>query len=269
MRRIGLGRGHGACAAVIFWAIACSHEPAPVPVVVPVQPPQTAPTSTPSAPPPPSPKSVELATDEAPAAEPPPPQNTEDAAYIAARDPRAKGTPRQVTLVETEVRGLEALNNQASTPQLARRLMDGYAEIARLHTGAAASQARTRSIAQADKLITSYPTYAALDEVRYYRALAYEQNGDLRQARMAYYDLIKFSPNSKFIPHTYFAFGEMFFTEAQNGDPSKFDLAKQAYREAVKYPPATNSVHDFAKKKLAQIPGGAATPPPSNFQTRK
>lgn len=269
MGRVGSGRvGCTLAPLAALAAGACSHEPAPEAVVVPAQPPQTAPTTAPS-PPPSAPVApvAPVATEEPVTEAPPPAPPSEDAAYILARDPRAKGTPRQVALVETEVRGLESLNAQSPSAPVARRIMDGYAEIARLHTGAAASQARSREILQADNILVTYPQYAALDEVRYYRALAYDQNGDLKNARSGYYELIKNSPQSKLVPHAYFAFGEMFFFEAQHGDPSKLALARQAYQEVLKYPPLTNSVHAYAKKRMAQIPGGGAPAPAASYRT--
>src|SRR5580698_9806465 len=64
-----------------------------------------------------------------------------------------------------------------------------------------------------------------VDEVLYYLAYEYEQANDLDNARKVYLELIQNSPQSKFIPNAYLAFGELFFNEAQ-GDPSKWALAE-------------------------------------------
>ena len=60
------------------------------------------------------------------------------------------------------------------------------------------------------------------------------------------------TPNSKYIPNAYLAFGELFFNEAQ-GDPSKWELAKQAYMKVIGYPPPNNKVYGYAWYKLAYV----------------
>ncbi len=66
------------------------------------------------------------------------------------------------------------------------------------------------------------PAYPHLDEVYYYLAYEYEQSGDTANARRVYLDLITKTPNSKYIPNAYLAFGELFFNEAM-GDPTKWE----------------------------------------------
>lgn len=112
--------------------------------------------------------------------------------------------------------------------------------------------ARGRAIDLYKEIVTDFSTHASIDEVLYYLAYEYEQAGDLQRARAAYYDLIKKSPGSKFVPNAYLAFGELFFNEAQ-GDPSKWDLAAQAYAEVVKYPAPQNKVQGYARYKLAYV----------------
>ncbi|MBK6691640.1 MAG: tetratricopeptide repeat protein [Myxococcales bacterium] len=84
------------------------------------------------------------------------------------------------------------------------------------------------------------------------RAAAYVQAGDRMSARKTYFELIKNHPDSRLIPNAYVAFGDMFFEEAAT-DPSKFDLAQQAYSEALKYPPPKSDVYGYAWYKLAHV----------------
>src|SRR5262249_44276589 len=85
------------------------------------------------------------------------------------------------------------------------------------------------------------PSSGCIDETLYDLAYEYEQGGDLAEARKAYLDLIQASPGSKYVPSAYLAFGELFFQEAQ-GDPSKWALAEQSYKEVVRYPAPDNKV---------------------------
>jgi tetratricopeptide (TPR) repeat protein len=96
------------------------------------------------------------------------------------------------------------------------------------------------------------PAYPLLDEVYYYLAYEYEQAGDTANARRVYLDLITKTPNSKYIPNAYLAFGELFFNEALQ-DPTKWDPAKQAYQKVVAKPPPDNKVYGYAWYKLAYV----------------
>ncbi len=191
-------------------------------------------------------------------------------------------------LLVTEIAGLENLfrttpRNAPDRVQLARRMAEDYvelesaafrdktqAEIARDglrkknpsaagQKQAQANQANAIMLAARKKvvqyytlIVDQYPNYGQLDEVLYYLAYEYEQANDLANARRVYYDLIKKKPNSKYIPNAYLAFGELFFNEAQ-GDPSKWDLAAQAYAEVIKFPPEKSKVYGYAWYKLAYV----------------
>lgn len=96
------------------------------------------------------------------------------------------------------------------------------------------------------------PAYGLLDEVYYYLAYEYEQSGDTANARRVYLDLITKTPNSKYIPNAYLAFGELFFNEAM-GDPTKWEPAKQAYMKVISKPPPDNKVYGYAWYKLAYV----------------
>jgi TolA-binding protein len=150
------------------------------------------------------------------------------------RDPRSSGT-RSHDLLVAEAAALETLKDQTAMssperPQLLRRLADTYAELRKLGD----AQASRRAIETYTRLLADYPADAHADEARYYLALEYEMARDLMNARKAYYELIKNVPTSKWIPYAYFAFGEMFFADAQS-DPAKWGLAQQAYNETLKF----------------------------------
>ncbi len=193
----------------------------------------------------------------APVAAPEPVEEFAGGPSIAARDPRwAARKPRSRALMLTEAQGLERLLGSTATnapdrPELLRRTADTYIELARTSDAKARSDARRKGIELYEILVRDHPTYASLDEVRYYLALEYELKGDLKNARTIYYDLIRNHPSSKLIPLAYFAFGEIFFLEAQN-DPSKNDLAAQAFLEVIKYPAPTNTILSDALLRLAQ-----------------
>jgi TolA-binding protein len=176
---------------------------------------------------------------------------------MASRDPRlAKRRPRSRALVLTEVSGLERLlDTTAKTapdrPLLRRRIAESYNELASTSSGADASRARDESIKHYAALKNDYPNYASIDEVLYYLGIAYELNGDKTNARKSYYEVIQKAPSSKLVPLAYFAFGEMFFAESVM-DPSKNDLAKQAFIEVMKYPSSENPVYADTLLRLGQ-----------------
>lgn len=86
----------------------------------------------------------------------------------------------------------------------------------------------------------------------YAAALDAERRGDLTEARRTYFELIQNYPRSRFVPLTYLAFGEQFREEAAK-DPSKAQLAIQAMREVLKYPPADNPVFAYAALRIAEL----------------
>jgi tetratricopeptide (TPR) repeat protein len=86
----------------------------------------------------------------------------------------------------------------------------------------------------------------------YAEALAFERQGDLKSARLAYFKIIQHAPQSPYVPLVYLAFAELFYGEALT-DPSKWELAKQAYREVSKYPPPGNPAYAYSLLRLAQI----------------
>jgi TolA-binding protein len=155
---------------------------------------------------------------------------------IPERDVRVRG-PRSKPLLLTEIQNLESLS--AATPPTAsdapivlKRIGDDYLE---LHRADQTVEAGNRAIAVYMKYVKNYSSQPNVDEVMYSLGLEYELVGDLMSSRKTFYELIMKQPSSRFIPFAYFAFGEMFFVEAKT-DPSKWDLSKQAYAQALKYP---------------------------------
>ncbi|MBL8611164.1 MAG: hypothetical protein JNL38_27725 [Myxococcales bacterium] len=195
---------------------------------------------------------------------------------------------RQKGLLVTEIQGLESLfsNTSRTSPDrvtLARRLAEDYAELEsvgfREKTQAEAERdrlrrqndpamgkkqteanvaagvekgARAKAIQYYALIKNEHPSYAALDEVLYFLAYEHEQDHDAKSARAVYYELLQKAPQSKYVPHAYLAFGELFFAEAQ-GDPQKWSLAEKAYAEVVKYPAPNNKVWGYAFYKLAYV----------------
>jgi TolA-binding protein len=201
-----------------------------------------------------------------------------------ARDARrSRTTPRAIGLLVVEIQQLETLYaataaRAADRPQLLRRLAEDYVE---LENGARLEAERTPSVAHARKttieraraaairdyatLIQEYsgdpsttfpqtppPAYAVIDEARYYLAWEYEQADDLANARRGYLDLITKSPDSKYVPLAYFAFGELFRQEG-DADPTKLTLAKAAYEKVVASPPPSNRAFGWAWFRMGQV----------------
>jgi TolA-binding protein len=90
------------------------------------------------------------------------------------------------------------------------------------------------------------------DEVLYYLAYEHEQAGDLDNARKVYLELTENWKQSKYVPNAYLAFGELFFNEAQ-GDPTKWPVAANFYKEVLKYEPPDNKLWGYAAYKLGYV----------------
>jgi tetratricopeptide (TPR) repeat protein len=218
------------------------------------------------------------------------PQNPDVSQSAGFRDDRAtRLKARARALLITEITGLERLygstrKKSPDRPQLVRRLAEGYVELEtaanhdkvqgevdaddakKAKNKAKYDKARAES-AKAKKILDSarqnaikfynvmkkdYPNYSKIDEILYYLAYEYEQAGDLDNARKVYFELIQTAPKSKYIPNAYLAFGELFFGEAM-GDPSKWALSGEAYKQVLKYPPPDNKVWGYAHYKLGYV----------------
>jgi TolA-binding protein len=184
--------------------------------------------------------------------------DTGGTSLIAARDPRLTNRrPQSRAHILGEVQSLERLldaskKDAPDRPQLRRRIAEGYNDLAMTASGADADRARSESIKQYTAIVNDHPNVAQKDEVLYFLGLAHELNGDPPHARASYYELIKQSPNSKFIPLAYFAFGEIFYGEGV-ADPSKNDLALQAFIEVLKYPAPANPIVADTLLRIGQV----------------
>lgn len=194
-----------------------------------------------------------------PAADPPATEPVPAGAAIQyARDPRiAKRRPRSRAIVLGEAQDLERKlgATPASAPEHATILFQLgaiHAELAHSASGPDAVSARREAIRHYSALSSQHPTFAQIDEALYYLGLAREQNTDLQNARRAYYELIVKAPSSKLVPFAYFAFGEMFLAEAAS-EPSKNDLATQAYLEVLKHAPQAADLAPEALLRLGEI----------------
>ena len=226
-----------------------ANEPPVEPLVIGTSPPMPIATTSATQP------AAAAPTDDAPAAT--------NAFPVSARDPRF-GRTRSPALLITELQALERLlaampSTSPDRPAVVRRLAESYAELGRGGNARTASAARASALKYYE-LLTTFPQYPHIDEAFYYAGLEQERAGNLTSARRCYYELIKRSPQSKLIPLAYFAFGEMFNTEGMS-DPSKNDLAVQAYTEVLKYPPPSNTVYDDAKTRIAEVKARGVTPP--------
>lgn len=84
----------------------------------------------------------------------------------------------------------------------------------------------------------------------YATALEDERAGNLDGARRGYFQVISNQLASPFAPLSYLAFGELFAIEAER-DPSKWELARQAYQESTKSFATTSSVLAYSLLRLA------------------
>jgi TolA-binding protein len=206
---------------------------------------------------------------------------------VPLRDPR-RHPQRQLAVLIAEMQQLEStlkamVVGSKERPPVLRRLAEDYVELedaARFYQPSTdangelgradtrqttVDRSRKAAIAYYTALVTDYsgqpsqhfpqnqpPAYALLDEVYYYLAYEFEQAGDLGNARRVYLDLITKTPNSKYRPNAYLAFGELFFNEAM-GDPTKWDSARQAYIKVIAKPPPENKVYGYAWYRLAHV----------------
>jgi hypothetical protein len=89
------------------------------------------------------------------------------------------------------------------------------------------------------------------DDARMYlEAIDDERAGDLTAARKAHFELIKNYPSSPLSTYAYVAFGDMFAAEGDS-DPTKWQIARQAYEKVMAYPPPTNRAYAYVMERHA------------------
>lgn len=90
------------------------------------------------------------------------------------------------------------------------------------------------------------------DQTLYYLAYEHELAKEYDEARDVYLRIINAWPKSKYVPHAYLAFGELYYNEAQ-GDPTRWPLAQKAYEEVAAFPAPANALFGYAHYKLAYV----------------
>lgn len=222
------------------------------------------------------------------AREPDPPASTPPAAAappdldVDLDGRRIRLQPRSRKLLVTEVQGLESLfkvtpKDSSDRPRLMRRLAEEYVELAAAavrdgQTGGEEEARKAKKIEEAARLAAikyyqglarEYPRFCAsaspasargstgcADEALYYLGSEYIRVGQLDMARKAFLELVRSFPDSSFLGHAYFQFGEMFLEEARQ-DPSKRDLAEKTYQKVLQLP--GSPLVPWALFRLAQI----------------
>jgi tetratricopeptide (TPR) repeat protein len=151
------------------------------------------------------------------------------------RDPRRLGASsmavlrQQAPLVERLVAA--TAQSDPDRPQLLLRLAEIYVRLRR----AGDAGASARAIRAYDELTRTFPSFKQIDRAYFGLAMEYEAKADWAQARRAYFDLIKNAPQSTYVPYAYYAFAELFASEAK-ADPSKWSLAQQVYAKVLQFP---------------------------------
>lgn len=181
---------------------------------------------------------------------------------VLIRDPRpGRLGPGSVALLTATAQQVEQLLAATPTgperPMLMRRLGDLYVELGDATRQArgkedAVTAASARAITIYARALADFPSSPGIDEVAYFLALEYERADRMDDARRTYLKLIQSWPNSRYLPLAYLAFAEHFFAEGA-ADPSKMQLAQQAYMEVIKYPPPDNRAFAYAHYKLGQV----------------
>jgi tetratricopeptide (TPR) repeat protein len=189
-------------------------------------------------------------------------------AATRAASPDRPGILRRIAegFVELESAELRTETEQLVAAEQARKAKDARAERAARDRAAAAKKtvvaARQEAIKHYQALKDQHPSWCqhstgnaaggCIDEVMHHLAFELEQDGKVDAARKVYLELIQKHPQSRYLPQAYLAFGELFFAEAQ-GDPAKWPLAEQAYREVLRYPAPQNTMLGYAHYKLAYV----------------
>jgi tetratricopeptide (TPR) repeat protein len=175
--------------------------------------------------------------------------------------PPAVLTARARPLVEAETAAFERLlavtgPNPQDRAHILHRLAVNYVELASAAStageDAAERAAHSKAVDRFTTLHDDHPTWARLDEVLYHRGSEHLALGARDRARRDWFELVQKFPQSKLVPRAYLGFAELFFEESA-ADPSKLELAKQAYQEVLKYPPPDNTVWGYAQYKLGWV----------------
>lgn len=91
---------------------------------------------------------------------------------------------------------------------------------------------------------------ASPDEGVYAQALDRYRLHDLTEMRRLLFSLIQQYPQSRRVGDAYYWFGALFYDEAKNGDRARFELARVAFEQAMRYPQSETAPENLLK--LAQ-----------------
>lgn len=199
----------------------------------------------------------------------------------ALREPRGRQTARTREAIVVAIQNLEiefaamAPDAPARAAQMGR-LLDGYAELARMAQRDVETSLDPARVEKARKMVVAarraelayyvslakqHPTFCAgtaklapgcTDEAVYDLAYAQEKLGQLDSARRIYLALLTDHPQSHYVPVAYLSFGELFVREAEQA-PGKWTLAQQSFEEVLKYPWPDNVVFGYALLRLGNV----------------
>ncbi|MET0401170.1 MAG: tetratricopeptide repeat protein [Cystobacter sp.] len=102
------------------------------------------------------------------------------------------------------------------------------------------------ALEQYTKIVQNYPDFERSDEVLFFLGTNLMEDGQDRKALVAFKRLIEKFPKSRYMPDTYFAFGEYFFNNSKGKRPD-LEKALAAYKKASEYP--ESQVYAFALYK--------------------
>jgi len=242
-------RLHFALLVSCAWCVSCASRAPDVPVLVaPIPKPQ------------PHPDKPVIVRAAEPSAAPEP--SVVPSCASAPRDPRVKDPRRAVALVVSEYAALSrlydlTLDGAPDKPALALRLGDVETELRR----AAPTRDGLENEARAHYEVARRAGKGAPYEAATYRlALDAECRGDGPVARKLAFELVSRAPTSVWVSPAYLLFGELFAAEAAK-DPSKSELARQAYREARKHG-GDPRITTFAADRERSLPPPVEEPEP-------
>jgi tetratricopeptide (TPR) repeat protein len=162
-------------------------------------------------------------------------------------------------LVEAKDQLAASAPSAAGYPALLRRVAELQRERAANATRSgdkkSAEEATRATVEPLERLVRDFPKFCAAppagcgDEQLYLLARTYQQLGARDEARRRFLQLIQDSPGSPYVVAAYFAFADMFLAESTD-DPSKLELADQAYQQVTS---RAQPEHELFRPALARL----------------
>ncbi len=116
----------------------------------------------------------------------------------------------------------------------------------------ALKQKREEAIRTYATIVKDHEDFARMDEVLFSLAFGLEELRQYDRARQVYKRMIKKFPQSRFVPHAYLSFAEVYFAgDPDNGVEANMAAAMKFYNKVLEFPPAKNPVYGYAKYKSA------------------